>query len=332
MQPLVSILIPAFNAQEYLAETLASAIAQTWPRKEIIVIDDGSTDRTLEIAQQAASSGVRVVAQEHLGAAAARNNAFALSQGDFIQWLDADDLLSPDKIERQLLAFAERPRPRSLLSCPWGSFIYRRSRARFIPTALWQDLSPLEWLLHKMEQNVYLQTATWLVSRELTESAGAWDTRILGDDDGEYFCRVLLQSDGVRFVPAAKVLYRMSGMDRLSYIGGSHAKMESQFRSMRLHIGYVRSLEDSPRVRAACISYLQRGLSSFHSERADIVREAELLAAELGGRLQTPRPTWKYSLFRAVLGHDLARRAQTVVRRLRWSLAKLVDKSLSRVE
>ena len=75
-----------------------------------------------------------------------------------------------------------------------GLFNYRTKRARFVPTSLWQDLSPVEWLLRKMGENLHMQTATWLTSRELTEAAGPWDTRLLSDDDGEYFCRVLLAS------------------------------------------------------------------------------------------------------------------------------------------
>jgi glycosyltransferase involved in cell wall biosynthesis len=93
MKPLVSILIPSYNAQEFIGETLTSAVAQTWPRKEIIVVDDGSTDHTRAIADRFGSRQVKVVAQEHQGASAARNRAFSLSQGDYIQWLDADDSL-----------------------------------------------------------------------------------------------------------------------------------------------------------------------------------------------------------------------------------------------
>ena len=101
-EPLVSILIPAFNAQESIADTLRSAIAQTWERKEIIVIDDGSTDQTLRIARQFESQGVRVYSKRNEGAASSRNLAFLLSKGDYIQWLDADDLLAPDKIAFQM--------------------------------------------------------------------------------------------------------------------------------------------------------------------------------------------------------------------------------------
>src|SRR5882724_8520660 len=253
--PLVSILIPAFNAQEWIADTLRSAIAQTWQRKEIIVVDDGSTDQTLVITRRFESGWVRVVTQKNQGAAAARNKAYSLSRGDYIQWLDADDLLAPDKIARQIAALDQCRSNRTLLSSAWGKFMYRYYRAEFTPTALWCDLSPAEWLLRKMEQNIFMQTSTWLVSRELTEAAGPWNTQLLYDDDGEYFCRVLLASDGVRFVPEARVYYRASGFGSLSHVGRSDRKVEALWHSMQLHIRYLRSLEDSQRVRAACVNY-----------------------------------------------------------------------------
>ena len=93
MKPLVSILIPAYNADQWIAETVQSAIGQTWPRKEIIVVDDGSSDRTAEVARRFISKKVAVVSTENQGAAAARNYGLRLSHGDYIQWLDADDLL-----------------------------------------------------------------------------------------------------------------------------------------------------------------------------------------------------------------------------------------------
>src|SRR5438045_4211310 len=104
MAPLVSILIPAYNAENWLADTLRSALAQTWPNKEIILVDDGSTDRTLAIARQFQSPSVRVHAQPNQGASSARNAALALAQGEYIQWLDADDLLGRDKITKQMEA------------------------------------------------------------------------------------------------------------------------------------------------------------------------------------------------------------------------------------
>jgi len=332
LQPLVSILIPAFNAQEWIADTLRSAIAQTWPRKEIVVVDDGSKDQTLAIARQFESHGVCVVTQKNQGAAAARNKAFSLGQGDYIQWLDADDLLAPDKIARQMEVLDVCGSKRTLASSAWGRFLYRYYRAEFVPTALWCDLTPTEWLLLKMGQNLHMQPATWLVNRELTEAAGPWDTSLSVDDDGEYFCRVLLLSDRIRFVPEAKVYYRASGANTVSYIGRSGRKLDAQFRSLQLHIGYLRSLEESERVRAACVRFLQTWLIYFYPERLDIVERAEQMAKELGGQLEVPRLSWKYSWIQAVFGWGLAKRVQLLLPNIRWSLERFWDKVLFRME
>ncbi len=102
MKPLVSILIPAYNAENWIASTIKSAVDQTWPNKEIIVIDDGSTDKTAEIARRFSAKNVKIVSTENRGLPAAVNYAYQLSQGDYIQELDSDDLLAPDKIEKQL--------------------------------------------------------------------------------------------------------------------------------------------------------------------------------------------------------------------------------------
>jgi glycosyltransferase involved in cell wall biosynthesis len=330
LKPLVSILIPAFNAQEWIADTLRSAIAQTWDRKEIIVVDDGSTDQTRATARRFESDGVRVFAQKNQGAAAARNKAFSLSQGEYIQWLDADDLLAADKIARQMEVVNVASK-RTLLSSAWGQFLYRQHRAHFVPTALWEDLSRVEWLLRKMGQNLHMQTATWLVSRELTEAAGPWDTTLLSDDDGEYFSRVLLASDGVRFVPEARVYYRMSGPRSLSSIGQSNQKLDALWRSMQMQIDYLRSLEDSERARAACVKYLETWLIHFYLNRPDIVNQAQQKARNLGTQLENPHLRRKYGWIKPVIGWDMAKRAQLILPQIKWSMLRSWDKALFRM-
>jgi glycosyltransferase involved in cell wall biosynthesis len=331
-KPLVSILIPSYNAQEWIADTLRSALAQTWERKEIIVVDDGSTDKTLFIARQFESDCVHIVSQKNQGAASARNTALSVCQGDYIQWLDADDLLAPDKIAKQLAVLDQNLGKKTLLSSEFAKFLHRWQRAEFVPTELWEDLSPIEWLLRKMGLNLYMQTATWLVSRELTEASGPWDTRMLSDDDGEYFCRVLLNSDGTKFVPDARVYYRGFRSSSLAYVGKSDRKREALWLSMQLHIGYIRSLEDSPRIREACLVYLQRNLVNFYPERADIVSQAEQLAADLGGQLWPPHLSWKYSWIKSAFGWQAAKNVAVEMRRIRWSLENTLDRVLCDVE
>jgi len=330
MRALVSILITAYNAEDTIAYTLESAIAQTWQRKEIIVIDDGSTDRTAEVARQ--FKQVKVVSTENCGLSGAQNNAFPLSQGDYIQYLDADDLLATDKIERQLAALREGDSSRILLSSPWAPFYYRIRHARFVRNSLWQDLSPVEWLLRKMRENIHMQNATWLVSREVAEAAGPWDTRLQFDQDGEYFCRVLLASEGTRFVPGTGIYYRASGANSVSFIGNSDKKKDSLLLTMKLHIKYLRSLEDSERVRKACLAYIQTWCRNFYPERPDLMQEAQQLAAMLGGVLETPKLSWKYLWIQKLFGFAEAKRASQRWNHYKSSVMRSWDRALFRLE
>jgi glycosyltransferase involved in cell wall biosynthesis len=332
MEPLVSILIPAFNAEQWIADTIKSALEQTWPQKEIIVVDDGSTDQTPSIARQFVSKSVSVITQPNQGAASARNKALSICQGGYIQWLDADDLLAPSKIAKQMEALACFQSKRTLLSSAWGHFTHRSSGATFSPTSLWRDLSPIEWLLRNLKDGVFLQTASWLVSRELTEAAGPWDTRLTLDDDGEYFSRVINASTGIRFVPQSRVYYRIAPTSRLSYVGRSDKKMESQFLSMQLQIRNIRSLEDSERVRSACLTFLQRYMIYFYPERSDIVKKLEQLAADLGGYLEVPRLSWKYAWIQKVFGWTAAKRSQLFYNQCKSWVARMWDRILYSVE
>jgi glycosyltransferase involved in cell wall biosynthesis len=328
MDPLVSILIPAYNAEEFIADAIRSAIAQTWQRKEIIVVDDGSTDRTAEVARKFASKNVTFVCKQNEGAAATRNHAYELSQGDYIQWLDADDLLAPEKIELQLAALREGDDKWTLLSSSWGQFRYRTEGARFVPTSLWQDLTPVEWILRKMGRHLSMQTATWLTSRGLAEAAGRWDTRLHVDDDGEYFCRTLLSSKGTRFVPEARVYYRDTSSSRVSHVGASDKKKDALLLSMKLHIRYLRSLEESERVDKACLNYLQNFYVDFYPERPDLMAELEALAGEAGGQLEEPHLRWKFAWMKPIIGFKAAKRAEMTLPQLKGSLLRKWDRAM----
>jgi glycosyltransferase involved in cell wall biosynthesis len=330
--PLVSILIPAYNAQDWISSTIESALQQTWPNKEVIIVDDGSKDQTLEVARRFASRGVKVVTQANQGASAARNTAFSLAKGDYIQWFDADDLLAPDKIERQMAVASQCNNKRVLLSGAWGYFFYRQSKASFSPTSLWSDLSPVEFLCRKMTHGFHMQPDVWLVSREIAEAAGPWDTRLWRDNDGEYFCRVILACESIRFVPEARSYYRRAGSGSISFIGRSNKKMDSLLISMKLHIKYLLSLEDTPRSRQACVSYINVWISSFYPQRPDIISELEQLAANLGGRVEMPKLSWKYSWLQKLFGPELAKRAQIYLPQLKEDAQRAWDRTMFRLE
>src|SRR5215813_10638726 len=103
--PLVSVIIPVYNYDRYLAEAIESVLSQTYQHLEVIVVDDGSTDRSGAVARSFAGRGVRYCYQAHAGIGPARNKGVELAQGDLIAFLDADDRWPSEKIERQLHAF-----------------------------------------------------------------------------------------------------------------------------------------------------------------------------------------------------------------------------------
>ena len=283
-------------------------------------------DATLSIAQQFEKQGVRVLSQQNKGASAARNTAYSHCRGDYIQWLDADDLLAPDKIERQMqLISQESLDSRVLLSSAWGSFVHRPWRSRFQPTALWSDLTPKEWLLRKMGLNIFMQTATWLVSRELSESAGEWDERLIGDDDGEYFARVLLNSKAIKFVPQAKVFYRVLRPGSRSCIEDSAEGIKAHWLSMQLQINYVRSLGDDKRARDVCRQFLRNSVMYFYPEKTEILREMRELGAEFGGTVCRPVLPWNHAAIAAILGDRESKIFRRFLRRIKWRAFRAFD-------
>lgn len=327
MHALVSIVIPAYNARRWIGESIESALAQTWPAKEIIVVDDGSRDGTHEIAQRYVSRGVRVLNQENRGASAARNAGLRLARGSYIQFLDADDLLHPQKIAHQMHDAERGETSRTLRTAAWGRFFGRTENASFCPDALWQDHAPVEWLLAKFNENKFMFPASWLVSRHLIETAGPWNESLSFDDDGEYMCRLVTASRHVRFVPDARCYYRSGNSSSLSSQKSARA-LQSSFASLRLCIRHLLQLEDSARTRAACLRLLQDNLPHFHPETPELANGCHELARSLGGELQAPQERLRFRLFRRAFGWKAARRMRCALNQGKLSALRIADRFL----
>lgn len=318
MQPLVSILIPAYNAQKWIAQTLESCLAQSYKNIEIIVVDDGSRDCTLKAARSFERKNVKVISQPNSGASAARNRAFELAQGEYIQWLDADDLLASNKILEQVNVLLQGGK-KTLLSSSWARFRSSPQNATMSPNSLWKNFLPVEFLLEQMAKNIYMPNFAWLASRELLTAAGPWDTRLTLDDDGEYFFRVILASEQVLFVEKAKGFYRMPSPGNQSCVIGP-GKMRSQLLSMQLQIARLRQREDTARVKTAALQYLQNWYDLFYPEQPDVLAEFKALARDLGGELRTPKLSWKYRWIQKLFGWPAARRTQRFYNRCKGKL------------
>jgi glycosyltransferase involved in cell wall biosynthesis len=310
--PRVSIIIPVYNAARFLRDTLASALRQDVADKEIIVVDDGSADDSLAIARQFASDQVRVFSQINRGASSARNRGLAEARGEFIQFLDADDLLAPNKISEQLRAVENAPS--TLASGRWGVFTMTPADAVFTDERMYHSANPIDWLTEAWTNAGMMQPGCWLVPRALLDRAGPWNESLSLDDDGEYFGRVILASSGVTFVPSALTYYRRHSGERVSAIRGERG-WRSSFSSCELKEKALLSVENSVRTRRACASNYARFAWENFPESGDYARRAIARWHALDASVRPPAGGPREALVARYLGWRWARRWQKLRRR-----------------
>ena len=327
MSELVSILIPAYNAEKWISQTINSALSQTWKNKEIIIVDDGSRDNTLDIAKKFESNNLKVISQENRGQASVRNTALSYAQGSYIQWLDADDLLASDKISIQMSFAQNDSTSLTLYSSPHAAFYWRPEKARFRPDSLWQDLSPVEWMIKKFSEKIYIAIHGWLVSRKLTDSAGPWNEQLILNGDGEYFFRVVAASKNVQFIPEAKSYYRQWSFNQQGK-GASEKALQSLLLSHKLCIKHLLSLEDSAKTRKASVQVLQSIYKRLYPEHIKTLKEVEKLIIELGGQPVLPTFGWKRTTLQRLFGWEMAKKIVAANHKLGLSLAAKWDEIL----
>lgn len=310
--PRVSILVPCYNAAPYLRATLESALAQDGgDAPEIIVVDDGSRDDSLAIARGFEARGVRVIAQPNCGAAAARNAAFAASSGQFIQFLDADDLLAPGKIAAQLARAAREPAG-TALTARWGRFHDDPARAAFPDdNPLFADLAPRDYLRRYGSHDCMMHPAAWLLPRAIVASAGPWDERLSLNDDGEFFARAVAAATRVAYCADAVSLYR-SGLPASLSAQRSRRHLESAHLALQLIVDEMTLLDDGPAMRRASADLAQRFAYDYYPAAPDLVADAENLARSLGGSALRPLGGSGFQAIRRLVGWKLARRLQVL--------------------
>ena len=276
---MISVIIPAHNAERWIDQTIRSATTQTWKDVEVIVVDDGSTDRTAEIASGSDAERVHVVRQPQSGAGAARNRGLGEARGEFIQYLDADDLLAPDKLARQMEALSGKPAD-TIASCAWGRFTGEPESAVFRDEPVWRVEDPVEWLVRSLDGGGMMQPGAWLTPRSIIDAAGPWNESLTLHDDGEYFTRVLLKAGRNVFVPEARIFYRdVEGS--LSRVRSRDA-VQSAFTVCQLRGQHLLAVRDDKAARrAVATQYAQ--FAYEHGEAApDLAIEALKAIEDLG--------------------------------------------------
>lgn len=203
---LVSIIIPCFNAERWIREAIGSALSQSYSAVEIIVIDDGSTDGSLDIIK---SYGDRITYETgpNKGGNHARNRGFALSKGKYIQFLDADDYLLPQKIEKQV-AFIET----AGVDVVYGNWRHQRHLEN--NDVVLEDVKVSgnqPDILESLLSGWWVSPACLLFRRSAVEASGGWDETLKVGQDRDFFLEVVMSGAKVGYQPECDSIYRRYG-------------------------------------------------------------------------------------------------------------------------
>lgn len=227
--PLVSIIIPTYNRADLLRQTVDSVLAQTYPHIEIIVINDGSSDHTEEI-MRAYGERVRYVKQENQGGSAAANHGYYLSQGEYICFLDHDDLFAPTKIAEQVSAMEADPSV-GLCHCAYDLIDIHGERVGF------SGVLPDQNFLEELIVSDFLWASAPLIRRNCLEDVGLWDTEIYGAD-WDLWLRIAIAGYGFHCIQTSLGAYRIytnSMMSNIDAVNAGHFEIiERTFANPRL--------------------------------------------------------------------------------------------------
>ena len=214
----VSVIIPNYNRAGLIGETISNLLAQTLPPREIIVVDDGSTDNSIEVIR-AFGSKVTLLQQQNAGPGAARNAGLKVASGDYVQFQDSDDLLSLNKLQAQFNQLETSGA--DIAFGPWAHVFIKERRLRFESCVLQQALPPSNfklyaWLLRGWTTIIQ----SLLFRRDCLVAAGNYRTEMRYGEDMEFFFRILCQSPQVVFAGECLTLYRVDAPNKLSHDSG----------------------------------------------------------------------------------------------------------------
>lgn len=204
--PLVSVIVPCFNYGRYLPDCLNSLRSQSWPHWECIVVDDGSSDQSGQVASQFAArdSRFRVISQANLGVSAARNAGILASVGQYVQFLDADDRIEPEKLQRQAAYLLANPD----VDVVYGDVDYFRTDGGELATPVSRRLrfagasgKGEDVLAALLRRNIMVVNAP-MMRRLALDETGPFNEGLAGHEDWEYWIRLAMAGKTFHFLPA----------------------------------------------------------------------------------------------------------------------------------
>ena len=276
----ISVIIPCFNAEKYIAWTLGSILEQSRLPDEIIVVDDHSTDRSVKVVESFGER-VRIVSNPRRGACHARNLGFSLSTGDAVMFLDADDVLAPDALSGLVTALQENPTGVAL--APWYRLEKRGDEWIERPASCRRRRDD-EHLLDAWLTGWWHPPCAVMWSREAYEKTGGWDPGVLVNQDGDLMMRALVADVPVSFSAEGHAYYRRLP-DMTSQSSRRHSR-EGRTAQLDVIERIAKMIEDAGRLPTHAMAII-RALEIFSRESREFPDLAER-AGRMAEEIETP--------------------------------------------
>jgi glycosyltransferase involved in cell wall biosynthesis len=314
--PSVSIMMPFLNREATLSRAIQSVLAQTFQDWELIAVDDGSTDRSVEVVQSFGDSRIRVVKHErNLGVAAARNTATKASTGEFIALLDSDDEWQPAKLERQIGAMRADEKKRAFCSC---AFEFERDGAMQHWPRPWAD----SWERALHFECTFGFGSTLVVRRDVAVKNGEFDTELPRHEDWDWVLRACEQGEELLFIDEALVRVISSGLPAVKRM------VPSTLLFLKKHDAGLRKYGEAHR-RKVIAHHYESLASMAYIQREYLLGSRYLIASYFVRPLRSPLPlaSLPLAVIDAVLGTRLIQRGADW--RRSWSRQQTIYSSLS---
>lgn len=207
----MSVLIPLYNAEQYIEDTIIRLKKQTYPNIEVIIVDDHSTDKSLKIAQKYVSEQVHVYVNPKKGGNSARNYAFLQSRGEYVKFIDADDFCSDNMIKSQMERILSEGTRQTVVFSPVRMY-YPDGQLFVPPRGIDRDYVPsIELLLDIWRGKGFNCPHCHLMHRSLVNKVNGWNENIIKNQDGEFFARIYAAADKALAVDSEYAVWWQTG-------------------------------------------------------------------------------------------------------------------------
>ncbi len=322
--PLISILTTVYNSEKYLEENIKSVLEQTYDNIELIIVNDGSTDKSEDIIKSFKDKRIKYFRIENSGQSSASNYAFNKSKGEYINFLDADDILSENHIEIMLNCLDRKKN--ELVFCEWGRFYGAKKETAIFDAQPYHKISePVKWLKTNLQipDGDMLAAWLWLIPRNLFIEGGGWHEELSLNNDFDFSIRLVMKAEKINFAKGAKIYYR-SGIEKNSLsLSNSHKAAQSALKTTVLGCAALCEIENSEEIKQICANRFQTWAFRIFPQQPEIVKQLEENVKKYGGSNNKMQGGRIFIILRNIFGWKKAKLIRGFFYKIKWKIVNL---------